>query len=122
MKRIIIFGVVVLALYGSYFFGYQRGYHRALFLQTGTFVSTLDALKRIRGGDVPTGIQRIETLCFLSADFVYGDSVLRHDSLGNSVGKAAIDDLTHYRQTYRTSSAEWTPTEQSLEKHLADWR
>jgi len=126
MKSILIIGVVLVAVcgavWGSYFLGYQRGYHRALLLQTGTFVGTLDALDKIRTGDVTGGTQRIEPLCFMSANIVYGDFVFRHDFFGHFVGKSMIDDLKHYRQTYRTNSAEWTPIEQNLEKNLASWK
>jgi hypothetical protein len=38
------------------------------------------------------------------------------------MGVSMIDDLQHYRQTYRTNSAERTPMERNLEKHLASWR
>ena len=126
MKRILVIVVVVLmicgAACGSYFLGYQRGYHYALVLQTGTFVGTLDALDKIRAGDVASGTQRIEALCFSSANIVYGDFLFRHDFPGHFVGKSMIDDLSHYRQTYRTNSAEWTPMERSLEKNLASWK
>src|SRR2546425_11439999 len=121
MKRIIIVGILLLAVGGavwcSYFVGYQRGYHRALILQTGTFVGTLDALDKIRAGDISDGTERIEALCFSSANIVYGDFVFQHDFPGQFVGKSMIDDLRHYRQTYRTNSTEWTPMERSLEKN-----
>ena len=97
MKRLFIIAMVILivcgAAYGSYFLGYQRGYHHALILQTGTFVGTLDALDKIRAGDVASGTQRIEALCFSSANIVYGDFVFRHDFPGQFVGKSMIDDL-----------------------------
>ena len=126
MKNIIIIGCVLLAVCGtgwaSYFLGYQRGYHQALILQTGTFVVTLDAIDKIRAGDVAGGTQRIESLCFESANIVYGDYVFRHDFPGHFVGQSFFDDLKHYRQTYRTNSAEWTPVERNLEKNLASWK
>jgi hypothetical protein len=126
MKRIIIIGIVSLIVCGaacaSYLLGYQRGYHRALILQTGTFVDTLNALDEIRAGDVVGGTKTIEVLCFSSANIIYGDFVFRHDFPGHFVGKSMIDDLQHYRQTYRTNSAEWTPMERSLEKNLSNWK
>lgn len=91
-------------------------------MQTGTYVGTLDALDKIRAGDVTGGTRRIEALCFSSANVVYGDYVFRHDFPGQFVGKTMIDDLQRYRQTYRTNSAEWTPMERSLEKNVASWR
>jgi hypothetical protein len=119
-------GIVLLAVCGiawaSYFLGYQRGYHQALILQIGTYVGTLDALDKFRGGDVAGGTKRVESLCFASAEIVYGDFVFRHDFPGQFVGKALFDDLKHYRQTYRTNSAEWTPMKRNLEKNLASWK
>ncbi len=126
MKRIIIISIVLLVVCStvtaSYFFGYQRGYHQALILQTGTFVVTLDALNKIRAGDVAGGTERIESLCFSSANTVYGDYVFRNGYIGHTVGKWFFDDLKHYRQAYRTNSADWTPMEQNLEKNLATWK
>lgn len=124
MKRSLFVGAILLlacgAGYGAYWFGYQRGYHRALFLQTGTFVVSLDALDKIRAGDITGGTQRVEGLCFSSANTVYGDFVMRNGFLGKFVGKSMLDDLRHYRQTYRANKADWTPMEQSLERNLAD--
>lgn len=126
MKRIsitiILVLVVVGAVWGGYIVGYQRGYHRALILQTGTFVGSLDALDKIRAGDVTGGTERIEALCFSSANVVYGDFVFRHDFPGQFVDQSMFDDLVHYRQTYRSNSAAWTPMERSLEKNLASWK
>jgi hypothetical protein len=59
MKRIIIICIVSLIVCGAvlagYFLGYQRGYHRALILQVGTYVGTLDALDKIRAGNISGG-------------------------------------------------------------------
>jgi hypothetical protein len=125
MKRLILICLAVGALasmiYGSYWIGDQRGYHRALRLQSGTFVGTLDALDKIRLGDIDGGTRRIEALCFSSANIIYGDFVFQHDFPGQFVGNTMKDDLTHYRRTYRTNAAEWNVTEKNLEKHLAQW-
>jgi hypothetical protein len=91
-------------------------------LQSGTFVVTLDAINKIRAGDITGGTHTVEALCFSSGNIVYGDPLFRHGWYGGFVGKTMIDDLRHYRQTYRTNSLEWTPMEQSLEKHLASWK
>ena len=126
MKRVIIIVIVSLVVCGaawaSYFIGYQRGYHQALILQIGSFGLSLDALDKIRAGDVAGGTKTVEAMCFSSANIVYGDFVFRNDFPGHFAGKAFIDDLKHYRQTYRTNSAEWTPMEHSLEKNLASWK
>jgi hypothetical protein len=74
-------------MWASYFIGYQRGYHRALILQAGTYVGTLDALHKLRAGDIAGGTQRVELRCFSSAITVYGDFVFRNDFPGHFVGK-----------------------------------
>jgi len=102
--------------------GVRGGWQKGLVLQGGTFVVTLDALDKIRAGDITGGTHRVESLCFSSANVVYGDSIFRHGFSGGFIGKSMFDDLRHYRQTYRTNSVEWTPMEQSLEKHLASWK
>jgi hypothetical protein len=69
MKRIILIGVILVAVCGvvwaSYFVGRQRGYHEALILQDGTFVVSLDALDKIRAGDVSAGIETVEKMLFI---------------------------------------------------------
>ena len=126
MKRMIIyilaFLVVCGLVSGGYFLGWEDGSHHTLILQAGTFVGSLDALDKIRAGEVSNATQRIEALCFSSANSVYGDFVFRHDFAGHNAAKLMIDDLRHYRQTYRTNSADWSPMERSLEKNLADWK
>ena len=126
MKRVLIISFLLVFIgevgYGSYFFGFQRGYHRALILQNGAFVGSLDALDKLRAGDIKAGTERVEALCFASANIVYGDFVSRNGWAGQFVGKSMLDDLRRYRQTYRTNSAEWTPMERSLERNLAAWK
>jgi hypothetical protein len=126
MKRVLVISSLLVLIggvaYGSYFLGFQRGYHRALILQNGTFVGSLDALDKLRSEDIKAGTERIEALCFASANIVYGDFVSRNGWMGQFVGRAMVDDLRHYRQTYRTNSTEWTPIERSLERNLAKWK
>lgn len=126
MKRILVVLVALLVVcgigYSSYIFGFQRGYHRALILQNGTFVGSLDALDKLRVGDVKGGTERVEAMCFASANIVYGDYVSRNGWAGQFVGKTMLDDLKRYRRTYRTNSSEWTPMERSLESNLAKWK
>jgi hypothetical protein len=126
MKRLLLVLLTLLVIcgtgYGSFFWGFQRGYHRALILQNGTFVGSLDALDKLRAGDVKGGIERVEAVCFASANIVYGDFVSRNGWAGQFVGKSMLDDLERYRHTYRTNSAEWTPMERSLDRNLAQWK
>lgn len=53
MKRIIMFVVILAAVCtASSFLAYRAGFARAKQLQKGTFVGTLDALQKLRAGDV----------------------------------------------------------------------
>ena len=117
MKRIIIsavaLAVVCAAAWAAYSIGYRRGFDRALILQNGTFVGTFDALQKIRAGDIENGTRRIESLCFSAANTVYSDR-----PASEFVAKTFLDDFRHYRQTYRSNSAEWTVAEQNLERKL----
>ena len=126
MKRVrIILAVLILICtvsYVSYRLGFRRGYHRALILQNGTFVGSLSALDRLRTGDINSGTERIEAICFSSANVVYGDFVFRKGWGGQFNGKSMLDQLRHYRQTYRTNSADWTPEERTLDANLAAWK
>lgn len=119
MKRIVIVGVVVAAIcaatWATYCVGYRRGFNRGLILWNSTFVGTFDALKKIRAGDVQGGTRRIESLCFSAAYSVYTG----RGPTSETIAKGFLDDFRHYRQTYRNNSAEWTPTERSLERELA---
>jgi hypothetical protein len=118
MKRIIIVAVVVAAIccaaWAAYGVGYRRGFDRALILWDGTFVGTFDALKKIRAGDIEGGTRRIESLCFSAAYSVYTG----RGPGSETITKMCLDDFRHYRQTYRSNSAEWTPAERSLEREL----
>jgi hypothetical protein len=86
--------------------------HESLGLEKGTLVVSLDALQKLRNGDVAGGIGRIETMCFLSANLLLGDS----DYSTNPTVKAMATELLAYRSTYRTNRAEWTPVEEQLQE------
>ena len=119
MKRIIL-SIVILAAACSvcWLVAYRAGFAYAKQLQKGTFVGTMDALHKLRAGDIVGGTHRIETLCFCAADMLYSDPAYRDQF----VTKTLASDLIQYRATYRTNSTDWTPMEQQLEKHLASWR
>ena len=85
--------------------------------QKGAFVGSFDALQKIRAGDVEGGTRRIESSCFAAADTVYSG----HPET-EFVAKSFLEDFRHYRQTYRTNNADWSITEQNLERKLADWK
>lgn len=123
MKRILINGLVLVSLicaaaWVAYSIGHRRGYDLGLALdQKGVFVGTFDALQKIRAGEVEAGTRRIETSCFEAADSVYAG---RPET--EFIAKSLLGDFRHYRQTYRTNSADWSITEQNLERKLADWK
>src|SRR5438552_2549514 len=104
MKHIIIVAVVVAAICGAawaaYGVGYRRGFDRSLILWNSTFVSTFEALKKIRAGDVEGGTRRIEILCFATAYSVYTG----RGAGSETIAKMSLDDFRHYRRTYRNNS------------------
>ena len=83
----------------------------------GTFVVSFSALQKLRAGDIEGGTRNIESLCFAAADTVYGS---RPET--RVAASSMLDEFRHYRQTYRTNSADWTITEQNLEQKLAKWK
>ena len=121
MKRLLMLAVAVLAVCGAscaaYFLGYHRGFDRALILQNGTFVGTFDALQKLRSGDVDAGTHRIEALCFMAADSVYGGR-----PTSQFVAQTFLKDFRSYRHVYRSNKAEWSVAEQNLETKLANWK
>jgi hypothetical protein len=123
MKRILIIGLVLVAIicavaWTSYSVGYRRGLDFMLVLdQKRVFFVTFDALRKIRAGEVEAGTRCLETNCFAAADNVYAGQ-----QESQIVADAFIEDFRHYRQTYRTNSAEWSVTEQDVERKLANWK
>jgi len=123
MKRILITGFILIIFvsataWAAYSIGHKRGYDLGCALMgKGTFVGTFDALEKIRAGDVDAGTRRIEILCFADACGVYSGPPETE-----FVAKSFLNDLRHYRQTYRTNSADWSIMEQNLERKLAGWK
>src|SRR5208283_2887437 len=122
MKRILIIvlvfaGAIIATGWAAYSIGHRRGYELGLVLeQKGAFVGSFDAVQKLRAGDIEAGTRRIETTCFAAADTVYAG----HPEC-DFVAKTFVSDFRHYRQTYRTNSADWSVMEQNLERKLADW-
>jgi hypothetical protein len=122
MKRILITGtvlagVVIATSWLAYSIGHRRGFELGLVLeQKGAFVGTFDALQKIRAGDIEAGTRRLESSCFAAADTVYSGYPETR-----VVASSFLDDFRHYRKTYRANSADWSITEQNLERKLAGW-
>ena len=75
----------------------------------------LDALQKLRAGDIPRATRSIETFCFATAEVFYHDS-----TLGDGEAKTLAQELLQYRAIYRTNSADWDVTERKLEVQLAN--
>jgi hypothetical protein len=123
MKRTILFIVVlVVACTISSLLTYRITYHTGLIrtrvCQQGTVVGAMDALEKLKAGQTDEGTRRIESLCFSAANALYEDPNCRD----YFVTKTFAAPLIHYRDTYRTNRAEWTPAEERLEGLLASWR
>ena len=118
IKGLVLAAIICGAVWAAYFIGHRRGYDLGLVLsQKGAFVGTFDALQKLRAGELEAGIRRIESSCFAAADTVYAG---RPET--EFVAKSFLADFRHYRQTYRTNSAEWSIAEQNLERKLVDWK
>jgi hypothetical protein len=123
MKRILINGLVLVVLvcaaaWVGYSIGHRRGFELGLIPdQRITFVVSFSALQKLRAGDIEGGTREVERVCFSAAETVYSG---RPET--RLVASTFFGDFRHYRQTYRTNSAAWTPIEQQLEKTLADWK
>jgi hypothetical protein len=123
MKKTIAFILILAVVCGvcslvTHHFAYAAGFAQARQLQKGTFVGSLDALQKLRAGNIPDTTERIETLCFLSAELLYSDPAFRDDFLT----KTLLPDLIQYRASYRANGSEWTPVERKLEATLAKWK
>ncbi len=123
MKRAIIALLIsvvacVICSLVTYSIGYRTGFARAKIFQQGTLVGTIDALEKIRAGQLDQGTRRIESLCFSAANGLYEDPSYRD----HFITKTFAQPLIHYRDTYRTNRAEWTPAEERLEGLLVTWK
>jgi hypothetical protein len=78
-----------------------------------TSLVTLDALQKLRVGDIPGGTRLLEAFCFGQSEVFYHDPTY-------SDGKELAPGLLQYRATYRTNSADWDIMERKLEARLAN--
>jgi len=107
---IFIFGCLV-----SGYIGYEKGNQRIITVRIASGLITLDALKKLRAGDVKAATGEIEVRCFADSVGVLSESGWRSDWYR----KVEVPALITYRNTYRTNRADWSPMEQRLEILLA---
>ncbi len=102
----------------TYWAGYRIGFTRAMQLQKGTFVASLDTLEKLRSGDIPGATRRMENHCFATAEMLYSDQNFRDDFIIRSFAP----ELIQYRSTYRTNRNDWSVMEEKLEGNLAGFK
>jgi len=118
MKRISIILATLSVVALCSFVSYRAGFAHAKQLQKGTFIASLESLEKLRAGDFMEATRKMESLCFSSANMIYGDPAY-HNEL---VTRTFAPELIQYRAIYRTNHADWTATEEQLDTHLASWR
>jgi len=109
--------IVAVVLTGSVagFTGYAVGRQQVTTVNASTAISSFDTIKKLRAGQLPEAIARQEAKCFASAAAVLSKSGWRSEAFR----KIMVSGLTEYRRAYCTNQAEWSPTEQRLERLLA---
>jgi hypothetical protein len=109
--------IVAALLSGSVagFICYGVGRQQATTVNAATAISSFDTIKKLRTGQLAEAIARQEAKCFASATAVLSESGWRSEAFR----KTMVSGLTEYRHAYRTNQAEWSPTEQRLERLLA---
>jgi Tfp pilus assembly protein PilF len=120
MKRYVLLLVVLIicclmTAYVGYRVGERVGDNRVTTARAANAVIILDALKRLKAGDVAEATRSLERRCFADAAGVLSDTGWRVEAYQ----KMGVPSLIAYRESYRTNQADWTPTEQKLEKLLA---
>ena len=120
MKRYLLPLVVlviccVMSGYVGYCVGERVGNNRVTTGRASNAVIVLDALDRLKAGDVDEATRSLERHCFTAATGVLSDTGWRVEAFQ----KIGVPLLIAYRHSYRTNKAEWTPIEQKLEKLLA---
>ena len=120
MKRYLLPFVVLvifcaLSGYIGYRVGERVGDNRVTTGRAANAVMVLDALEKLKAGDVDEATRTLERRCFADAAGVLSDTGWRVEAFQ----KIGVPTLVAYRQSYRTNQVEWTPMEQKLEKLLA---
>src|SRR6266542_148840 len=120
MKRYVLLpGVLVVCCLTSGYVGYRVGErvgdHRVTTGRAANAVIVLDALEKLKAGDVIEATRTLGRRCFADAAGVLSDTGWRVEAYQ----KMGVPSLIAYRERYRTNQADWTPMEQKLEKLLA---
>ena len=116
MKHLIWFSIVfVSGCLVSGYIGYEKANQRVVTVRIASGLITLDALKKLRAGDVKGATGEIEVRCFADSVGVLSESGWRSDWYRNT----EVPALITYRNAYRTNRADWSPMEQRLEILLA---
>lgn len=120
----------------AYHRGYESGYNNGVVTTIGhghfgQSIGALAALQQLRAGDIPGATRFLERVCFDSAHIFYKEPNPTGEvsKWGRAVGlakypdaasaKAIAQELSKYRATYRTNSADWDEMERKLEGELA---
>jgi hypothetical protein len=106
--------VLVLGCLASGYFAYQYGRQHVVTARASSAIITLDALKKLRAGDLAQATSELESLCFCDSEEALSGSGWRSDAFR----KIEVPSLMAYRATYRTNQADWSPMEQRLETLL----
>jgi hypothetical protein len=120
MKRYLLPFVVLIICcavsgYVCYRVGERVGNNRVTTGRAASAVLMLDALEKLKAGDVDEVTLALERRCFADAAGVLSDTGWRVEAFQ----KIGVPSLIAYRQSYRTNQTEWTPMEQKLENLLA---
>src|SRR5262245_35510804 len=116
MKRLVLLLVLLIpcclvSAYVGYRFGGLVGSHRVTTARAVYVTCSLDALRKMKAGDLTSATSDLERACFVDSVEVLSDASWNPESLH----KVVIPFLKAYRQSYRTNQADWTPVERQLE-------
>ena len=107
--------VLVLSCLASGYAGYIHGRQNVVTAHAASAIITMDALKKLKAGDLAKATSELEIECFADSEEALSGSGWRSDAFR----KIEVPSLIAYRAAYRTNQADWSPMEQRLEILLA---